>query len=756
MRLSLFTKTITKTIKVRLARFKKHGISFALSLAVVMLMLLNASNVLPLRFIDRLENFSYDLRLNLLMPRTIDERIVIVDIDEKSLKEQGRWPWGRDKMATLVNQLFDHYQINTLGFDVVFAEKDESSGLKNLEWMQQQYLKDDANFAEAFKKIKPRLDYDQIFADSIKNRKVVLGYYFQTSGDTNHVGQLPAEIFSADSFQHQVIGAIEASGYGANLAVLQKNALAAGHFNPDPDLDGITRKISVLIKYGDRYYEALSTAVARAYLQNAVMQAEFEEYGTDEEFGGLEAFHIAGKRIPVDAEVAMLVPYRGVQGSFKYVSASDVLNNKVPLKSLKNKIVLVGTTAPGLMDLRATPVQSNYAGVEVHANIISGILDNNIKQRPAYTQGAEFVLLLLAGLLLTFNLPKLSPLKATLLTLVVLTVVLGINFASWQYANLVLPIASLLVMVSLIYLLNMSYGFFVESRGKRQLAGLFGQYVPPELVDEMAQNPEAISLKGESREMTVLFSDIRGFTTISEGLDPEQLTLLMNEFLTPLTKVIHEQRGTIDKYMGDAIMAFWGAPLKDNHHAQHALNAAIKMVEALKPLNVKFAEKGWPAIKIGVGLNTGNMTVGNMGSSFRMAYTVIGDSVNLGSRLESLTKNYGVDIMVSEFTKAQTQGMIYRELDTVRVKGKDKPVTIFEPLGRAEQLTRETLDELNLYSEALKRYRNQEWDLAETQLNNLAKTAVHPLYELYLARIKQFKKTAPDKNWDGVYTYESK
>ena len=756
MRLSMFTKTITKIIKVRLTRFKKHGISFALSLAVVLLMLLNASNVLPLRFIDRLENFSYDMRLNLLMPRTIDERIVIVDIDEKSLKEQGRWPWARDKMGTLVNQLFDHYQINTLGFDVVFAEKDESSGLKNLEWMQQQYLKDDTNFADALKKVKPRLDYDQIFADSIKNRKVVLGYYFQTSGDTNHVGQLPPEIFSAENFQHQAIGAIEASGYGANLAVLQQNSLSAGHFNPDPDVDGITRKISVLIKYGDRYYEALSTAVARAYLQNAAMQAEFAENILDEGYTELEAFRLAGKRISVDEKVAMLIPYRGVQGSFKYVSASDVLNNKVSLKSLKNKIVLVGTTAPGLMDLRATPVQSNYAGVEVHANIISGILDNNIKERPAYTLGAEFVLLLLAGFLLTFNLPKLSPLKATLMTLTVLAVVLGINFASWQYANLVLPIASLLVMVSLIYLLNMSYGFFVESRGKRQLARLFGQYVPPELVDEMAQNPEVISLKGESREMTVLFSDIRGFTTISESLDPEQLTLLMNEFLTPLTKVIHEQRGTIDKYMGDAIMAFWGAPLKDNHHAQHALNAAIKMVEALKPLNAKFAEKGWPAIKIGVGLNTGNMTVGNMGSSFRMAYTVMGDSVNLGSRLESLTKNYGVDIMVSEFTKAQTQDMIYRELDTVRVKGKDKPVTIFEPIGVAEQLTKEKLDELNLYNEALKHYRNQEWDLAETQLNNLAKTAAHPLYELYLARIKQFKKTSPNKSWDGVYNYETK
>ena len=756
MRLPLFTKTITKTIVLRLARFKKHGISFALSLAVVLSMLLNASDVLPLTFIDRLDNFSYDMRLNLLMPRTIDERIVIVDLDEKSLKEQGRWPWGRDKMATLVNQLFDHYQINTLGFDVVFAEKDESSGLKNLEWMQQQYLKDDINFAEALKKVKPSLDYDQTFANSIKNRKVVLGYYFQTSGDTNHVGQLPAEIFSVDSFQNQVIGATEASGYGANLAVLQTNALTAGHFNPDPDVDGITRKISVLIKYGDHYYEALSTAVARAYLQNAPVQVEFGEDILNEGYSELEAFHMAGKRIPVDAKVAMLVPYRGAQGSFRYVSASDVLNNKVPLKSLKNKIVLVGTTAPGLMDLRATPVQSNYAGVEVHANIISGILDNNIKKRPAYIQGAEFVLLLLAGLLLTFKLPKLSPLKATLMTWAVLAVALGVNFASWQYANLVLPIASLLVMISIIYLLNMSYGFFVESRGKRQLTGLFGQYVPPELVDEMAENPEAISLKGESREMTVLFSDIRGFTTISEGLDPEQLTLLMNEFLTPLTKVIHEQRGTIDKYMGDAIMAFWGAPLKDNHHAQHALNAAIKMVAALKPLNVKFAEKGWPAIKIGVGLNTGNMTVGNMGSTFRMAYTVMGDAVNLGSRIESLTKNYGVDIIVSEFTKAQTQGMIYRELDTVRVKGKDKPVTVFEPLGTTEQLTKKALDELNSYSEALKHYRNQAWDLAETALNNLAKTAAHPLYELYLARIKQFKKTPPDKNWDGVYTYESK
>ncbi len=753
-------RSVTKFLNVCLAPVKQHGVSFVLSLAIVLLMLLHASNVLPLGFIHKLENYTYDMRLNLLMPNTIDNRIVIVDIDEKSLSEQGRWPWARDKMATLVNQLFEHYQINTLGLDVVFAEKDESSGLKNLEWMQQQYLKDDAGFADALKIMKPHLDYDQIFAESLKNRKVVLGYYFQLHGDTNHVGQLPTESFSAESFENQDIDFVEASGYGANLAVLQKNALSAGHFNPEPDVDGITRKIPVLIKYGDHYYDFLAVEVARVYLQSPVLEAKFARVGADKNYAGLEAFQVADKRIPVDGEVATLIPYRGVQGSFQYVSATDVLTNKVRLESLKNKIVLVGTTAPGLMDLRATPVQSNYPGVEVHANVISGILDNNIKERPAYTQGVEFLLLLLAGLLLTFTLPNLNPLKATLLTLAVLAGVLGINFASWQYANLVLPIASLLLMIGLIYLLNMSYGFFVESRGKRQLTGLFGQYVPPELVKEMAKNPELISLKGESREMTVLFSDIRGFTQISEGLDPKQLTQMMNEFLTPMTQIIHSNRGTIDKYMGDAIMAFWGAPLRDKNHAQHALNAALQMNASMKDISAKFAIKGWPAIQMGFGLNTGNMVVGNMGSSFRMAYTVMGDSVNLGSRIEGLTKNYGADIIVSEFVKAQTPDMVYRELDIVRVKGKESPVTIYEPLGNAEQVTQETLEALNLYHQAIKNYRNQEWNLAEKQLKNLEKLAVDDtksvLYSLYLARIKQFKKTPPNKNWDGVFNYETK
>ena len=723
-------------------------------------MLLHASDRVPLQFVHKLENFSYDVRLRLLMPNTLDKRIVIVDIDEKSLMEQGRWPWGRDKMAAMVNQLFDTYHINTLGFDVVFAEKDESAGLKNLERIQQQYLKDDVVFANALKIVRPMLDYDKIFADSLKNRKVVLGYYFQTNGDSHHVGQLPPASFSEKNFTNQAIAFIEATGYGANLAVLQNNALAAGHFNQEPDADGITRKVSILIQYKANYYNALAVAVARAYLQNAPLKAEFAEIGANANYAGLESFQLAGKDIPVDDKVATLIPYRGMQGSFNYVSATDVLNHRLRPESLNNKIVLIGTTAAGLLDLRATPVQGNYPGVEIHANIISGILDNNLKQRPAYTNAIEFMMLLAAGLMLALFLPALNPVRATLLTIALLTVVMSINVASWQYANLVLPIASSLFMIGLIYLINMSVGFFVESHGKRKLTGLFGQYVPPELVQEMAKNPDKIDMTGEARDMTVLFSDIRGFTHISEGLDPKQLTRMMNEFLTPMTKIIHEHRGTIDKYMGDAIMAFWGAPLKDDHHAQNALNAAMQMHAAIKGISEQFARKGWSTFRMGFGLNTGNMVVGNMGSSFRMAYTVMGDSVNLGSRIESLTKYYGVDIIVTEFVKAQTPNMLYRELDLVRVKGKDKPIAIYEPVGLATQVTSETLTELGLHHEMLEYYRNNDWDLAEKQLQTLKKMVTEDtrstLYHVYEQRIEQFKQMPPVKNWDGVFNHDSK
>jgi adenylate cyclase len=353
-------------------------------------------------------------------------------------------------------------------------------------------------------------------------------------------------------------------------------------------------------------------------------------------------------------------------------------------------------------------------------------------------------------------LPLVSPLLAAAGTLGIAAMVTAGTFIAWN-SNLILPLASPLLLIVLIFMLHMTYGFFIESRGKRQLANLFGQYIPPELVDEMSESPQEYSLEGENREMTVLFSDVRGFTSISEGMDPRQLTQLMNALLTPMTRVIHKNRGTIDKYMGDAIMSFWGAPLADSEHARHALYAAMEMMDELMIMQQDFKQRGWPDVNIGIGLNTGNMNVGNMGSEFRMAYTVLGDAVNLGSRLEGLTKNYGVNIIVSEATRVEIPEFVFRELDLVRVKGKNEPVAIFEPIGHKNDLEKSVTSELRAYKQALKHFRAQSWDKAELDFFNL--TRLDPdrlLYQVYLDRVAFFRNEPPGDDWDGVFTHTSK
>lgn len=727
-------------------------------MVTVMTILFNAVGLINLGFVQRLENYTYDARLKWTMPGTVDPRIVIVDIDEKSLLEQGHWPWPRNKLAQLMDALFDKYKVDVLGFDMLFAERDNSSGWSSLEALGRIEFGGDEKFSKALDRLKPELQYDQLFADSLKNRPIVLGYYFKHSEETQApVGQLPAPALPKGSFDPNAVGAINASSYSANLPQLQQEAAAGGFFNSSPlvDADGVVRRVSLLQMHDNALYETLSLATARLALR--APHAELVYADGEKNAVALELLKLGSRLIPIDAEVAALVPYRGRQGSYRYVSASDVLQGKADASVLRGAIVLVGTTAPGLNDLRTTPMQETYAGVEVHANMISAIMDQGIRSRPAYTLGLELILLLTTGLLLALVLPLLSPLLSTLVSLATATALISLNLYFWQASLLIVPLASSLVLVATLFVLNMSYGYFVDARGKRMLANLFGQYVPPELVDEMAKDPGAYSLEGSNRDMTVLFSDVRGFTTISEGLDPKQLTQLMNEFLTPMTHVIHHRRGTIDKYMGDAIMAFWGAPVHDPDHARHALLAAMEMIAKLESLQDHFKSKGWPPIKVGVGLNTGDMTVGNMGSEFRLAYTVMGDAVNLGSRLESLTKNYGIQIMVSEFTRDRVPDFAYRELDCVRVKGKDKPVKIFEPIGPADQLSESERAELALYNQALGLYRSQNWSQAQTAFEQLFKLNPNrTLYTLYLERINHFVQNPPETDWDGTYTFTTK
>jgi adenylate cyclase len=395
--------------------------------------------------------------------------------------------------------------------------------------------------------------------------------------------------------------------------------------------------------------------------------------------------------------------------------------------------------------------------VEIHANLIVGILDQTIKENPDYALGAEFLLALVSGLLMALLLPVLSPIWAGAMTLVLLAGVIAVNMLVWHYGNFVFPLAASVLMILTLFLFNMWYAYFFEARGKRQLAGLFGEYVPPELVEEMSRHPDSFTMESQSRELTVLFSDVRDFTSISEGLGAAELSELMNEYLSAMTRVIYDHRGTVDKYIGDAIMAFWGAPIHDHDHARNGLFAALRMVARLRTLSKQFRERGWPELRIGIGINTGEMHVGNMGSRYRRAYTVMGDGVNLGSRLEGLTKSYGVSIIVSRETRDAVPEIGYRELDRVRVKGRHKPVSIYEPLGPREGLEDQVRDELKFYRQAVKLYRAQNWELAELQFVNLTKRSPkRTLYALYIERIKHFRKNPPPADWDGVYTHLEK
>lgn len=738
--------------------FKRHGIQILLSVGLVVVFLAHTVGVVELGAVKRVENYAYDQRIRWTLPGGQDKRIVILDIDEKSLNDLGQWPWGRDLMAGLMDQLFDNYKIDTLGFDIVFAEPDNSSGLWKLEEIGQTALKDSADFQQKLGALRQSLDFDGLFAQSLKDRKVAMAFVLKSEGGpSNSIGQLPAPVFAKGSFNPASVGAHFQRGYTANLPTLQNQAVAGGFINTSPlvDSDGVFRRMPMLQGHDGALYENLVLAMARLVMGESGLRLNYE--GAQDNAVSLESLQLGPLRIPVDIEVGAYIPYRGRQGSFPYVSAVDVLLGDAPPEALKGALVLMGTTAPGLKDLRSTPVGEVYPGVEAHANMLAGILDGTIKERPAYTLGLELVLMLVLGLLLAFLLPTLGPLWASIIGLGLMGGWFAINLYAWHQANLVLPLAPLLLLMATQYVLNMGYGFFIESRGKRQLSGLFGQYVPPELVGEMAKDPGAYSLAGESRELTVLFSDVRGFTTISEGLNPTDLTELMNQYLSPMTEVIHHHRGTIDKYMGDAIMAFWGAPVPDPAHATHAVQAALDMIARLHTLQDGFKARGWPPILIGVGLSTGEMTVGNMGSSFRMAYTVMGDAVNLGSRLESLTRVYGVDIIVSEFTKEQAPEFIYRELDRVRVKGKNLPVVIFEPICAKAQEDSNRHEELALYEQALAAYKQQDWVGAQAGFEALQKLCPdHALYPMYIERLTYLQQNPPGANWDGAFTFKTK
>ena len=734
-------------------------IRVAISLVLFVLFVAYIHGGLPLHLVDQLERFSYDARVRIAASGTADPRIVIVDIDDRTLKEQGQWPLPRDKFAQMMDQLIGRYHVKIVAFDVTFSEADRSFDLQLLDQLSSGPLKNDAAFVNEAGRIRPQIERDKIFAASLEHRPAVLGYVFysQNQNHSTSVGVLPVPAIPDGRGRYPLVEFPQATSYTANLPVLGQAAATQGYFSDQPDDDGSFRRVSLLQEYGGNVYPSLDLAVLQVLENNSPVSLGFEEGGQD--MGHLEDVVVGQAVVPVDDQMSALVPYRATSfKGFPYVSATDVIKGTARPELLKDAVVYIGTSAPGLQDLRTTPVGSVFPGVEVHANLLSGIFDNRVmNDHPQYRNGAETILLLLVAVLVTWVAIRKSVITGTVVTLATAAFIVLINFLLWRSLAVVFPLAPPLVFLLALFILHTLYGFFIESRGKRHLSKMFSQYIPPELVEEMDDRKDTASMESESRELTVMFADVRDFTSISEALQPKDLSQLMNEYLTPMTRVIHTHRGTIDKYMGDAIMSFWGAPLHYPDHARYAVETALKMTETLKELNATFKAKGWPELRIGVGITTGVMSVGDMGSEFRRAYTVMGDAVNLSSRLEGLTKEYKVQILCSEMTKDAAPEFQYLELDRVRVKGKEKPVGIYEPLMHKDKVDKDLKGLLLRHKQALTAYRSQDWDSAEKEFFSLQQSNPGmPVYGMYLDRITYFRGHPPVAGWDGVFTFKTK
>lgn len=701
---------------------------------------------------QRLELFVYDHRLQAHLPDRVeqDPRIVIVDVDEASLNRLGQWPWPRQRVAELVRRLTDSGAV-VVGFDVLFAEAQRNPVQELFEVLgeAQQPLR------AQLSSLAPRLDGDAALARQLAGSEVILGYTFDGER-SSAVGQLPPPLVLAQPDKVARLALAPMAGYTAPLKRLQEAAAGAGFFSLRPDVDGVVRRAPLIARYQDAIYGALSLEVVRRYmfLQNVRLESAPIDGVEEIEYVSLEQ----AVRIPTDGEGRMLIPFRGGQGSFPYVSAHAVLSGEVGADVLAGSIVLVGTTAAGLFDLRATPVSPVYPGVEVHANLIAAMLDGRYLVVPSWADGANFVFGLLVGVLLALLMPRLTVLWLVLLSGVTLGAVVAVTSWFWSSQGLVLNLAGPVLLIGALAVGNLAWGFFFESQTRHRLKDMFGQYVPPELVDEMSERPEEFGQDGEAREMSVLFSDIRGFTTISESLTADELKRFLNRFFTPMTRIIFQRHGTIDKYVGDMVMAFWGAPVRDEQHAVHAIEAALDMLAEAERLRGVFAANGWPEVNIGIGINSGPMSVGDMGSEYRRTYTVLGDAVNLGSRLEGTTKYYGVGLVVGERTRElAAREFVFRELDKVQVKGKEQAIRVYQPVCRRDRAAPSLLQEVELLDQALAAFRAQEWDAAQADFARLQQS--NPgfrLYSLYQERIAELRGQSLDAQWDGVYVRKEK
>nr|WP_284498330.1 adenylate/guanylate cyclase domain-containing protein [Legionella maioricensis] len=677
-------------------------------------------------------------------------RVVIINIDEYSVQKEGRWPWPRDRMALLVSKL-KQAGVVTIGLDIVMSEAEVNYALglkKKLEQLDPIPSPEQKKLMYTLETIAPKIDNDQIFAQTLLDHNVVLGFLFQHETDVKK-GVLPPPL----NYQSNIpikenqppLSTFE--GYNGTLDLFLKASTQAGFVTNFPDTDGIVRHALVLARYNNKIYPSLALKIAINYL----LVENTELLIHDQKIYGIQ---LDGTFIPTNSRGQILIPFFGGPGTLDYYSATDILHDKVDKKELDSSIAIIGSSMTLLADLHDSPVAPLFPGVEMVGNIVQGIVGQQLASEYSWRTPQGIILLIFFGVLFSLIFPFVGILGKLLVTLISIFLIFSATLLLFVFKSFYVSSTLLITLIILQALINYAYSYIIERRQKRQINQLFGQYVPEQYVKELIESPEQYSMEGQTLNMTVQFADIRNFTSISESLDAVGVKHLLNTFFTPITEIIFSYRGTIDKYVGDMIVAFWGAPIADEHHAYNAIMSSLSIFQHLPEINAKMKENNLPQVNIGLGLATGLMNVGDMGSEFRRAYTVLGDTVNLASRLQDLTKFYQVDILANDTARFETDTFLWRAIDKVSVKGRKTALTIYQPLGLLSEASPEILNELEEYNKALIDYYAQNWLAAEIKFTELhSQNPELYLYQLYLERILIFKKTPPPKDWDGVYAH---
>jgi adenylate cyclase len=763
-------------------------------------------------FLDLMELKTVDLRFLSRGPVAPGPEVVLAVVDEKSLQEQGKWIWPRSKFAQLV-RILSESGAKVITFDIGFLEADKNSTLQAVvdfeDTVKSLGIRDDRLDAY-LKQARERADHDLIFAEAIKasKAKVVLGYFFQmTPEGLEHLDEntIEEQIKNARTSRYsmvrytsdraQEVRLQEAFMPQSDIAILAGSTRYSGYFNMFPDQDGGIRWAPLLVRCREHLYAPIALQTLRAYTGRSPTPV-IADYG-------VQKIQIGKLMVPTNELGGLMVNYRGGGKTFPHISITDILQDRVPPEILKDKIVLVGATATGIYDLRVTPFSTVFPGLEIHANIIDNILHQDFIQRPDWAAIFDLAAMGLLGLIVGLAVPHLRALPGAavtiglLVTYILLCQYLFSHLGAWL--NIVYPLGVVLVLT---YVSLTVYKYLTEERDKKFLKATFQNYLSPELIEDMHKSKTMPELGGEARVITAYFTDIEGFSSFSEKLTAHQLVELLNEYLSAMTDILVNEKGTLDKYEGDAILAFFGAPMDLPDHALRACRVSLAMQNKLVELRKKWRNEKqapgepsrntknmpaeewvpgdkWPKIvhqmKMRIGINSGEIVVGNMGSSMRMNYTMMGDPVNLAARLEAAGKQYGVYTLVSEYTmdlecnenggKKKIRDMVEaRTIDNIRVVGKSEPVKVYEVCAMKGDLTDQEKELFRVFDEAMQHYHKMQWDEAIAKFNESMKIerisdGKTTPSEVYIRRCRTFKENppvAPGEQWDGVFRLTKK